>query len=181
MSLRPSRFSGPRRVKPVISRPVSPDLALGEPAAGALFPPLPLENSNGHVDKTEDAILPGQRRRRSRQAQRYVLAQIAVVFSLLVTTAGMICASLGDRGPAMVLSAGGLLAGLSGILLACPIGLPRRMLGYALAATILSALAAGASSLFPEAWFQDGAPADLPRFEPKRPTPPPALPRPRQA
>ena len=149
-----------RRVKPVEVRVLAPGEAdvIGEPvpwrakpAAGSVIEEVAKTPDAPVVDPTHY----GKRRRRKDHVWRYRSAQVAVALSMIGTAAAVLCLLLGDRQIARVV--GGIAVGLAvaGLVLCWRSQLARRVIGYAVAASLLSVGAAAASLALPDHWFED--------------------------
>jgi hypothetical protein len=163
-----------RRIKPVEVRVLAPGEAdiIGEPilrghrpSAGAVIEEVTRTPDAPVVDPTHY----GKRRRRKDHVWRYRLAQVVVALSMIGTAAAVLCLLLGDRQIAQVV--GGIAVGLAvlGLGLCWRSQLARRVIGYAVAATLLSIGAAAGSFVLPDHWFEDAGQIHEGRVEQVRP------------
>ena len=86
------------------------------------------------------------------------MAQLAVGISLLASAIAIVCVALGEElvaRPAMYVA---LIAGIVATFLAAARGLASRVLGYAIAAMLLAAVAFVAASLLPDDWREPHMP-----------------------
>lgn len=156
-----SNFPLVRRAKPVESRPV-------DPAAVAAAPPPLIEAPSAPVliEPQESEPLPvvdpttySQRRRKRRHEKLLQLSRFLIAGSFVATLAAIVCLVLGDdRFVANALTSLAISIGIAAIFISWPTRLSARVLGYAVASTVLASICFAAFSLLPKDLFDDHRP-----------------------
>lgn len=163
-----------RRAKPVISRDLSDSgaellPAIIEPAQAAPPPgPVLIKPAKPGDVPVLDPTIYSQRRRKRNHVRRYRLAELTTGLSFIATIAAIGCLALGDRHLGQFTAATSVLLGLAAMAIAWPTRLSSRVLGYAMAATIVATIGLTVSLALPASWFEEPSPDKPVNLEPTR-------------
>jgi hypothetical protein len=160
-----------RRAKSVISRELSRTIPAEVPERSPAAPlPSPVLIKPGGPDDVPvlDPTRYSERRRKRGHVMRYRLAELTTGLSVVGTIAAITCLSLGDRQLGQVTTVVAVLLGLIAIAISWPTRLSSRVLGYAMAATIVAALSATVALALPASWFDEPSPDKPVKMDPTR-------------
>jgi len=104
----------------------------------------------------------GERRRKRGHERRYRLAQWACILSLLATAAAVGCITLGDLRIALLSATAGSALGIVGVIVSAATRLSSRLLGSAIAVSVLALAVTLCATGLPRGWFEHHADQTLP-------------------
>ena len=144
-----------RRSKPVEARQVGAgEVIVIESAAPPQGSPILREVASPSSPPAIEPTRLGERRRKRGHERRYRLAQWASILSVLGSATAAACMAMGDVriGLVMAISASGL--GLGGVTISATQRLSSRLLGSAIAISVLAILILLAAVGLPRGWFE---------------------------
>jgi hypothetical protein len=164
-----------RRAKYVSSRPVGdgevvvyiPQPAPPASAHSPILEDLKDPDAPPAVDPTTIGLT-----RPYRHRNRYRFAQLATAASISATAMAVVTLMMSDRHLAMLIAAAALATGLIAVYLGTRSRLASRIVGYAIAAAALGAIALLLTLALPRHWFEERHPDQLPQPGDTRPSKP---------